>query len=281
MIDSSAEYTSLLHEDGQLKDEIYPGTPRESKSSDSFTTHFVTRWAIMIIAICTVFDLVLVSCVGVQYVRSTFWSQPHEPLEMRSSYVNLDVLYSNPTVNKTSRHGPITSHARAFAQVSSAQPDRVYPSYVGREIRKEGVLPLYERHLMVTPEIATIASFRVLDFGMESCSLAIAVAQKNQTTDFISGPRGDDTVTLDIWSLEVQGVPDLHNLSWKTRPQSRSFLGPLTVSYGAIHQTPQFPCNSQSYVTVEVSCPTPECQVDVLGMGTETASLYMYQYQTV
>ncbi|KAH7918120.1 hypothetical protein BV22DRAFT_1025126 [Leucogyrophana mollusca] len=248
--------------------------------SQSFSAHFVTRWAIIVIAMCTVLDLVLVLCVGIQYARSTIWSKPDEPLQIRSSYVNLDVLYANTNIS-ASRHGPIMSHARAFAQVSSAEPDRVYPSYSGREIRKEGILPLYERRLLVTPEISTIASFRVLDFGMESCSFAVAVPPKNQTTDFISGPQGNGTVTLDVWSLQVEGALDLRDLSWKTRPRSRSFLGPLTVSYGAIRQMPKFPCRSQSYQTVEISCSTPECNVDVLGVGAEVSSLYMYQYQTV
>jgi hypothetical protein len=51
-----------------------------------------------------------------------------EDLEIRSPYVNLAELYSQTSL-KSSKHDPIINHARAFVQISSTEPHKVFPPY--------------------------------------------------------------------------------------------------------------------------------------------------------
>src|SRR6267154_2226170 len=113
-------------------------------------------------------------------------------------------------------------------------------------------------------QLESIAQFRVLDFGMENCSLSLTVPPRNNTADLLFSDIGD-SVTLDVWSLPARRKLDLYNLSWAKIPQPRVYIGHMNVSYGETHRMPSFKCKSQSYQTFAVSCSSPGCLVNVTG----------------
>lgn len=119
-------------------------------------------------------------------------------------------------------------------------------------------------------QMSTIAQFRVLDFGMENCSLVVTVPPRNKSNAILSGPL-DGTALLDVWALSVERKLKMHKLSWATRPQSRTFLGSHPISFNATHKLPSFSCSSGTYQTFEFSCSVPECHIDLLGVGTQAS----------
>lgn len=73
-------------------------------------------------------------------------------MEIRSPYVGLAELYSQTSL-KSSKHDPIVNHARAFVQISSTEPTRVFPPYGLMRPVGDGMVPEYQRHLLVTPTV--------------------------------------------------------------------------------------------------------------------------------
>ncbi|KAK0226226.1 hypothetical protein IW262DRAFT_752110 [Armillaria fumosa] len=185
-----------------------------------------------------------------------------DSLPIQHSYANLGQLYSNTSLQRT-EHPPIISHARSFAQVSSASPDEVMPSHRNTMLfTSNGFTPLFERHLVVNDEVSTIAQFRALDFGMENCTIAIATPSHSAYADIMTG----DAVSLDVWSIPHA---------------ARKLNMNLLVSRAGLSQTPAFSCASGSYHTFEIMCSEPGCSVDIVGAGDKASGLFMHQYQTI
>lgn len=211
-------------------------------------------------------------------------------METRSPYINFDLLYSNTTAQRT-RHDPIVNHGRDFVQISSTEPHRAYPYYGDLVLTEVGPVPPLTRHLLVTPEVSsnfkfyiyppilmeckvsTIAQFRVVDYGMESCSLAITTPPQNDSATTISSSL-DLPVSLEVWTLPAKHKLDLARLTWTTRPQPRAHLGTLTITYGNTYHIPRFECRSGSYQTFELSCSSPDCHIDIMGVGEGKSGKY-------
>ncbi|KAJ6577327.1 hypothetical protein B0H19DRAFT_932476 [Mycena capillaripes] len=253
----------------------------------------LVRIATIIIVLCTVVDMLLLLYLGVRHVANQRpGHDEQEDLEIRSPYVNLAELYSQ-TGMKSSKHSPIVNHARFFSQVSSTEPHKVFPPYGLMRPIADGMVPEYQRRLLVTPTMFSVAQFRVADFGMENCSLSITVPPRADSDDHIS----DEPATLDIWSLPVAKKMDMQKLSWATRPTGGTLFGSIPVSFGETHRLPGYHCLSGSYQTFEFRCSTPGCRIDVMGNGDKASGLslycglsldsysvsglYMYQYQTI
>lgn len=121
------------------------------------------RIAIFFILLCTIVDLLLLASLGLRYKASIAaqLSDPLDTLELRSSYVNLAELYSKAGVT-SSKHDPIINHARAFVQVSSTEPHRIFPPYTHLTQLDDGFVPPYERRLLVTPTVSARWIYEVL-----------------------------------------------------------------------------------------------------------------------
>jgi len=276
MTGSEDEYAALLQDDD---DSATPSKEIVSTTRSAFRLERLVRIATIVIVSCTVIDMLLILYlqVGIQH-NSGAQAEPTD-LEIRSPYVNLAELYSQ-TSQKSSKHDPIVNHARAFVQISSTEPHEIFPPYGLMRPVADGMVPEYQRHLLVTPTISTVAQFRVADFGMENCSLSITVPPLNETEDGIT----EEPAMLDIWSLPLTKKLDMQKLSWATRPTGGTFFGSLPVSYGETHQLPGYRCLSGTYHTFEFklsTCSKPGCKIDIMGNGDEASGLYMYQYQTV
>ncbi|KAF8207226.1 hypothetical protein K438DRAFT_1815919, partial [Mycena galopus ATCC 62051] len=266
------EYAALLQDEDSATKEIDVATAIPQ------STFRLVRIATCIIVLCTVIDMLLLLYLGVQQhsAHRPVGRDEQEDLEIQSPYVNLAELYSQTSL-KSSKHDPLVNHARAFIQISSTEPHKIFPPYGLMRPIADGMVPEYQRHLVVTPTISTIAQFRVADFGMENCSLSITVPPRADSKDHIH----DEPATLDIWVYPVTKKLDMQKLSYATRPTGGTFFGSLPVSFGATHRLPGYQCLSGSYQTFEFRCSTPGCKIDVMGNGDQASGLYMYQYQTI
>ncbi|KAJ6617492.1 hypothetical protein B0H10DRAFT_2032665 [Mycena sp. CBHHK59/15] len=268
----SGEYTALLqHNEGSVMSPHSKETSTPSNSSHSTSRlDRILRLATAVIVCCTVIDMLLILHLGIQQhtAKHAAARADSENLEIKSSYVGLAELYSQTSL-KSSKHDPIVNHARAFVQISSTEPSRIFPPYGLMRPIADGMVPEHQRHLLVTPTISTIAQFRVADFGMENCSLSITVPPRSDTKGFLS----EEPATLDVWSLPVTKKLDMHKLSWTTRPTGRTFFGSLPISFGETHRLPGRQCLSGSYHTFEFTCSVPDCKIDIMGDGDQASGV--------
>jgi len=283
MAEETDEYIALPQDIDCAKTALEQGSLRHFLVQDKF--YHLMRWAIFVIVVCTVIDTLLLLHLGVQQTRTKLsWSDTTDTMEFRSPYVNLDFLYRNTSL-RSSQHGPIVNHAHSIGLVSATEPQKVFrQNDTGWINPNYGFIPLENRRILVTSEISTVVQFRILDFGMESCSLAITIPRSNK--DFgpmITSSSQNRTVNLDIWALPTKRKLDLRTLSWTTRPQPRVYIGALAVTYDDSHtdQTPRFACQSGSYQTFEIGCSSADCHMDIWSTGKAASGLYIYQYQTV
>ncbi|KAG1736053.1 hypothetical protein EDD22DRAFT_959852 [Suillus occidentalis] len=238
----------------------------------------LSDWLLAITIVCTILDFSLVVWDRVLQVdlRSTSSS---DELPFQNPYLNLEILYKDPDF-KSSTHDPIINTVPVIAQVSNRERQKIFPLFQHYSSRGQGRAPTNERRLLVTHELESIAQFRVLDFGMENCSLSLTVPPRNSTGDLLYTDLGD-SIILDVWSLPARHKLDLYNLSWSKLPRPRVHIGHMNVSYGKTYRMPSIPCKSQSYQTFAVSCSSPGCLVNVTGKDMGPSGLYMYQSQTV
>jgi len=209
--------------------------------------------------------------------------RPDRELELRSSYVGLDELYSLGGKN-TSTHRPLLNRPRLAAPVTSLHPDQTYPEDQLRWMSNTGMLSPADLHLSVSENIHTVYQFRVIDYGMERCQLALRLPALDATTEHPwSFPSNHDTLELQVCQLDAPRLLDPQTLSWSTRPACTKMVGTLTAAPGKEAHLPEFPCSWGLYITYEISC-TPQshdCALDLRPAHNETLGIFMYQYQTV
>ncbi|KAH9058102.1 hypothetical protein EDB87DRAFT_1564383 [Lactarius vividus] len=172
------------------------------------------------IAVCTVFDSVLFLSLGYRYAQSVWYPADPAKLETPSTYINFDLLYRNGTKTKTShRFPPIQGLPRALAQVSAAEPDKVYPQWPVSFMAAYGTVPYNDRRLLVEPEVGSqlFAQFRALDYGMENCSLALRIPEYG--SDVMEIARIGSTI--DVWSLALDSKVDLQTALVQDPPAPR------------------------------------------------------------
>lgn len=257
-------------------DEDLEDLPQRTKHKQTLSV-----WLLVITIVCTVLDFSVVVWDRFLRVdlRSASSSDELELLPFQNPYLNLEILYKDPDF-KSSTHDPIINNVPIIAQVSKRERQKKFPPFQRYKSVGQSRAPIYERQLIVTHELESIAQFRVLDFGMENCSLSLTVPPRNSTRDLLHADLGD-SVILDVWSLPAKHKLDLYNLSWSKLPQPRVHIGHMNVSYGTTYRMPSFSCKSQSYQTFAVSCSSPGCLVNVTGTDVGPSGLYMYQSQTI
>jgi len=129
-----------------------PSSNEPERRFHHLTSHFIVRLATVTVIVCTVVDLLVLLYFSVQFHSSVPPGSGH--MELRSSYINLDVLYSKGNIN-SSQHGPIVNHPLSVVQVSLTEPRKVLPTYhAGFSMQKFGPIPLVERRLLVTPQVS-------------------------------------------------------------------------------------------------------------------------------
>lgn len=104
-------------------------------------------------------------------------------------------------------------------------------------------------------QVSTIAEFRVVDFGMELCTLNAAIlplAQMDESTDF--SVSSEDSVLVEIWRLDVTNEIDPSVLSWATKPKRMALVDRWPVRVGNEYETDEFSCAAMTLQAFEFVC---------------------------
>ncbi|KAJ3514544.1 hypothetical protein NLJ89_g2318 [Agrocybe chaxingu] len=101
---------------------------------------------------------------------STF--QNEDEMEFRNPYFGLDELYAQQRI-QSSVYPKIVNKPKLAAQISSAEPDKVFPVDLHRWLSDFGRLSPPDRRLQVSKDIHTIIQHNILDYGMEKCAITI------------------------------------------------------------------------------------------------------------
>lgn len=200
-------------------------------------------------------------------------------LEFRNPYIGLNELYASGRVN-ASRYEPIVNEPRIATQISSVEPDKVFPEDEHRWLSTAGTMSPLDRHLHVSSNVHTILQFRAMDYGMERCALALRLPSDRDKQDWAPG---NGPVSVDVCALGVDRPLDPRALSWASRPSCREPFGTLTAGPGEETRLPAFPCSWGTLYTYEVACASesPDCQLDVWANRNGTWGIFMYQFQTI
>ncbi|KAF8647441.1 hypothetical protein AX14_008978 [Amanita brunnescens Koide BX004] len=170
---------------------------------------------------------------------------------------------------------------RSAAQVYETEPDKVSPQGDHQWLSDFGTLAPPDRHLQVSSTIRTLLQFRVLDFGMEQCTLTLRLPGHNETLPHPFS-LGDENISLKVCQLDTART-DLERVSWNNRPRCVKDVAVLRGARGIEVQSEPLACASGSHIAFEVSCAAenPACELDVWSNQNATWGILMYQYQTL
>ncbi|PPR06250.1 hypothetical protein CVT24_000922 [Panaeolus cyanescens] len=206
-----------------------------------------------------------------------------DTMELRNPYIGLDELYSFQSI-KPSAYAPIINEPRMAAQVSPAEPKKVFPFDEHRWLSDFGRLSPPDRRTKVTSDVHTIAQFNVLDYGMEKCALAVRLPNRGDVLPHqYTLPTSRDTVRLNICQLDAHRPLKERTLSWATKPACSRDLGVIEAKVGGEVEMQPFYCKSGDYLTYQISCAEESfgCDIDVWTNQNQTWGLFIRQYQTV
>ncbi|KAF7305434.1 hypothetical protein HMN09_00796000 [Mycena chlorophos] len=161
---------------------------------------------------------------------------------------------------------PILNTPLLLAQVNRSAPAQVYPQ-TPKWDSTFGMIYSEDREVVVDSEVSTIAQFRALDFGMESCVLTLEIPSPNiADAEGLSLPykavtiAPTATLSLEIYTLAASDDPIIPaTLSWKTRPERVNLLSTFTFNAlqtekdGALLRSDAFDCPARSVLTFEMA----------------------------
>ncbi|KAN0129149.1 hypothetical protein V8E53_013020 [Lactarius tabidus] len=218
----------------------------------------ILLFGFVIIALCTALDIVLLISLGFSYAQSVWYPTDPAQLDTPSTYIKYDLLYRNGT-KTNSKFPPLQGLPRALAQVSFAEPDKIFPQW----------------------PISIVVQFRVVDYGMENCGLVLRILEFGSEAMEIACVGS----TIDVWSLAVDAKVELQTLSNRTLPRRIDRVGSFMPRYNTTEQLLNFTCESGTYHASLLACPQgvrkEDCWVDVTSTKEKPIGLYLVQHQTI
>ncbi|KAJ8090153.1 hypothetical protein PM082_018738 [Marasmius tenuissimus] len=279
------DYESLPLSPGGEATESTEFIARDAGNTKDKTTPATFRW-LSAIAFFTFFNFcfVIYSVYSVTSGSSTvLTSQNTANLPFRSTYIGFDRLYNNSTdipsfgtfVNRP-RHVSLRSQVSGKS-VSSEPPYIVIP---------EGYIPTGQKRVLTNEEVYTVAHFRTMDWGMETCRLVFDIPSSNDTEGrffkYASLQPSDSTRTarVDIWGVEP-------NAPSHTRPRrlGSSPVASLKLTYDSKVKSVMFKCTAATFYDFEIACSVlPEsspCNIDLTFPRNHGSMFYIEQSQSV
>ncbi|KAF8205914.1 hypothetical protein K438DRAFT_1578626 [Mycena galopus ATCC 62051] len=187
----------------------------------------------------------------------------HIELPTPNSYIGLERAVRDPNSPPPK---PISNFPLFTAQVNQSEPNAVYYEY-NRHFTNFGTAWPTDRKFRVVTGASTIVQFRVQDFGMEKCTLTLAMNIPRSTSHGHHGREMETHVhpngRMDLWKLDQDRRLDPQVVSWKTRPQRAGLVTSWDLAHSASLRTEEFPCKSTSILTFELACSGEEnCTLD-------------------
>jgi len=104
-----------------------------------------------------VVDIIVFISMARLLLEAKYSAEEPENMEFRNPYIGLDELYNYHKI-KPSHYNTLTNEPRISAQISSAEPSRVFPIDAHRWLSDFGVLSPPDRHLQVTSDVRDLSS---------------------------------------------------------------------------------------------------------------------------
>lgn len=121
----------------------------------------------------------------------------------------------------------------------------------------------------------TIAQFRVIDFGMEDCSLTLRLPSANEPLEGTEPFNFNPTSALDVFRLNAPKALDVRTLSYRSRPPVAEKTAAVLVRAGEEIEITRFPCKWASLHTFELACSAgSDCLIDVWSTQNKTWGAY-------
>lgn len=102
--------------------------------------------------------------------------------------------------------------------------------------------------------------FRTLDFGMETCSIVIALPGQDHSepgSKVVDTYRFAHESKIDVWKVNAPRRLNPEKLSWSTRPALDGLFASMSVNVSRLATTwesPEFHCRSGTLHTFEFAC---------------------------
>ncbi|KDR69098.1 hypothetical protein GALMADRAFT_215387 [Galerina marginata CBS 339.88] len=231
-------YVPLLDDEKMSTDSIETGTQNITEIPKRYL--WINQFFFLVITICTLVDVALIGSIAWRNAQQGDTKiSSIDNLKIGNPYINLEALYREANIS-VPRYDPVINVGQGLVQVSLTDPHKVIPEYTETGNLSIGHIARFRRHLIATPTISTVAQFRIMDFGMESCSLVITVPDEITTRDTIVGPTGK-SVVVHIHQIEVQNRLNLRKLSRSLLPPTRKHIASMVISYGKTAESGVFP----------------------------------------
>ncbi|KAI0089624.1 hypothetical protein BDY19DRAFT_993202 [Irpex rosettiformis] len=241
-----------------------------------------TRWVTFLLFAFIALDVAIFGYVA----KQLFYEDYSEELEIRNAYYGLDELY-DPQWNlaNSSHHDPIINLPRRLGMVDSSNPKKISPFEEHLTLTPYGRMSIPDHHLQVSDNMHMIYQFRVIDYGMDECQLALRLPELDDSK--LLDPyvfRGDNNqALLDVCELDAPKLIDIPKLSWSSRPSCKQHVGTFDARPGIERTLAKFPCETATVRSFQLSCAPQnrDCFIDVWSSQNQTWGVFMYQHQTV
>lgn len=181
------------------------------------------------------------------------------PLPRPNSYVNLDNVLTHSHRNLPPIHNfpeVVLQLDRSNAAHPIQEDSRGMPTH-------DGYIYLDDRHIVVTPQNTSLLQFRVKDWAMERCVITFILPKRSES--FEPFPMLTDPSWVDVWILDKTTEMSRHIPgSMEIVARRKRLLATAQITTQGAHNIAEFPCLSNTFITVELAC-TPssaECFVD-------------------
>ncbi|KAI0259600.1 hypothetical protein BC834DRAFT_974151 [Gloeopeniophorella convolvens] len=167
-------------------------------------------------------------------------------LRRPSTFIGFDSIHRpSPPIPKQ-----INTFPSVLTQIDKTNP-KVFDDNAARYLSTNGTVAAEKRRVLVTNAISTIMQFRVIDWGMERCSLQLIVPA---SADASVVPPGR-SFALSLYRLSATYAIDGQSFSYSSRPSRIAKLADIRVVSGENTRFQRTsPCVRDELMTFELAC---------------------------
>ncbi|KAK0209094.1 hypothetical protein DFS33DRAFT_1380576 [Desarmillaria ectypa] len=234
----------------------------QEKYSDQLGPKSVEVLACKFVIVASVVAVLSGICnIAILWIYNTRGSTPRLPhdLPRPNPYIGLERATLNPL---SPGPQPIMNFPILAAQVNSEEVDKVYFDVPSLKTPYGTVYPR-ETNFTVSSEVSMILQFRIMDFGMERCTLmgvlpsAADLERSAKSVPVVS----NEAAKLEVWFLDGNNVQlNAETLSYSNRPRRKALAGVWGATMNQrVQISDTFECLSRSLLTFEFVCTEPGC----------------------